>query len=106
MAGAEAMRRASAEGLELTRQVLRTESGRVLTEVSNVRTVERGAFAFKPSNGFLVRLYAPSGRGWAPGLWWQRGTWLGVGGAVPGGQARAMAEVLTALRKGEFPEDL
>lgn len=105
LAAAEAMRRASGSGLELTRDVLRTDSGRVLTKVSNVRSVERGAFAFKPSNGFLVRLKSPAGRGWAPGLWWQRGTWLGVGGTVPGGQARAMAEVLMALVKGIYPED-
>ena len=102
---ANRMRIATDQTLELTRHELRTGDGQVLTTVENVRAVERGAFAFKPSNGFLVRLKQPSGRGWAPGLWWQRGTYLGIGGAVPGGQSRAMAEVLTALSMGIFPDD-
>jgi hypothetical protein len=102
--GADKMRRVTADRIELTRKVLRTSSGHVLTEVSNVRRVERGAFAFKPSNGFLVRLNKPSGKGWAPGLWWQSGTFLGIGGVVPGGQSRAMAEILTALQMGVIPD--
>lgn len=97
---AERLRQATSDQLELTRHELRTGSGRVLTTVENVNLVERGAFAFKPSNGFLIRLHAPSGRGWAPGLWWQRGRLLGIGGVLPGGQTRAMAELLTAIKQG------
>jgi hypothetical protein len=96
--------RATGDSIVLTRTELRTASGRVLTPVSNVRAVERGAFAFKPSNGFLVKLKTPHGRGWAPGLWWQRGRLIGVGGVIPGGQARAMAEFLTALANGTFDD--
>ena len=97
-------RRATADSIELTRTELRTGTGRVLASVDNVERVERGAFAFKPSNGFLVRLKAPQGRGWAPGLWWQRGRLLGVGGVISGGQTRAMADILSALSKGQLPE--
>ena len=91
---------ATNDKLELTRTELRTASGRVLTEVANIRSVDRGAFAFKPSNGFLVKLEEPRGASWAPGLWWQRGRLLGVGGVLRGGEARAMAEMITALKNG------
>jgi hypothetical protein len=98
------LRRAGQDRIVLTNRVLKTESGRVLTEVDNVRSVERGAFSFKPPNGFLVRLKEPRGRQWVPGLWWQRGRVIGVGGVVSAGQARAMAEALTALTLGVVPE--
>lgn len=102
--GGDVLRRATAEGIELTRTEVRTTGGRVLARVENVAGVERGAFALKPSNGFLVRLKTPEGRGWAPGLWWQRGKLLGVGGVIGGGETRAMADLLAALIKGQLPE--
>ena len=94
---ADRLRHHTGDTIELTREVIRTSAGRHLAYVSNVKAVERGALAFKPSNGFLVRLHEAEGRGWAPGLWWQRGRLLGVGGVIPGGQSRAMAELLAAL---------
>lgn len=102
---ANRLRRAGQDRIVLTSRCLKTESGRVLTQVDNVRSVERGAFSFKPPNGFLVRLNEPSGRGWVPGLWWQRGRVIGVGGVVSGGQSRAMAETLTALTLGVLPDN-
>ena len=102
--GARGLWRATGDSIELTRTELRTGSGRVLTPVANVREVDRGAFAFKPSNGFLVKLKEPQGKGWAPGLWWQRGRMIGVGGVVPGGQSRAMAEMLKAMSDGTFDQ--
>ena len=95
---------AGSEEIILTNKVLKTKSGRVLTHVDNVRSVERGAFSFKPPNGFLVHLKEPSGQGWVPGLWWQRGRRIGVGGVVPAGRSRAMAEALTALTLDLHPE--
>ena len=101
---ADRLRYFTSDTIELTREVIRTRSGRHLAHVSNVKAVERGAFAFKPSNGFLVRLHEREGRGWAPGLWWQRGRLLGVGGVIAGGQSRAMAEILSALlQDGQSP---
>lgn len=103
--GADRMRRATEARIELTREVLRSSTGEVLARVANVSGVERGAFAFKPSNGFLVRLHTAEAPGaWRPGLWWRRGTFVGVGGVVPGGQSRAMAEVLTALILDIMPD--
>ncbi len=95
---------ATGDSLELTREEFRTGSGRVLTPISNVASVDRGVFAFKPSHGFLIKLREPSGSGWAPGLFWQRGRLIGVGGVLPGGQSRAMAELITALKDGTYDE--
>ncbi|MXQ07999.1 hypothetical protein GQ651_09090 [Alphaproteobacteria bacterium GH1-50] len=106
--GADAMRRATSAVIELTKTELRTDAGAVLARIEDVEGVERGAFAFKPSQGFLVRLKTPGPRGWAPGLWWRAGTFLGIGGVVSGGQSKAMAEILTALileRDGHLSRD-
>ena len=99
------MYRDTNDTIVLTREVLASGSGEEIARVANVSAVERGAFAFKPSNGFLVRLAEPDGKpAWRPGLWWRRGTFIGIGGVVPGGQSRAMAEVLTALILDMLPE--
>lgn len=97
--GALAMYRATSDSIVLTQSELRTGSGRVLTPVANVTRVDRSPFAFKPSNGFLVHLREPTGRGWAPGLFWQRGRLLGIGGVLPAGQSRAMADLLSGMLK-------
>ena len=64
--------------------------------LDEIARVERGTFAFKPSNGFVIRLNAPAARVWAPGLWWRFGKRLGVGGVTPAGQGKAMADVIAA----------
>ena len=94
------MRRATTHRLELTRETLRSSTGEVLLRVADVDGIERGAFAFKPSNGFTLRLKpgAQTGpRRWEPGLWWRMGRRVGVGGVTPGHQSKAMAEILSAL---------
>lgn len=83
--------------LELTSGGLRDGTGRVLAPIGRIVSVERGAFAFKPSSGFLVRLSAPGGTAWQPGLWWRVGRSVGVGGVTPSAEGRAMADALTAL---------
>lgn len=97
---AERLRRATLLGLVLTETELRDTSGHVLTTLDNVRSVDRGAFAFKPSNGFVLRLRRREARTWAPGLWWRYSTRIGVGGVTPSGPAKYMAEQI-ALRIGE-----
>ena len=101
--GSDVLRRATDDEIILTREVLKTRSGTILAHVDNVAKVERGAFAFKPSQGFLVRLKKPEAKGWAPGLWWARGTFIGIGGVVSAGRSRAMAEILTALTLNMLP---
>lgn len=101
---ADRLRRVGQDRIILTDTVLKLQSGPVLTSLDNIDTVERGAFAFKPPNGFLVKLKEPVQPGWAPGLWWKRGKVIGVGGVVPAGQSRAMAELISAKAMGLLPE--
>lgn len=94
---AEMMRRATALTLELTPEVLRDSSGEVVAKTKDIQSLDRGMFAFKPSNGFLLRLNTSDGRAWKPGLWWRLGNRVGVGGMTPGHQAKFMAEILSAM---------
>ena len=90
------MWRLSAQGLVLTDEGLREagEGGRWVARLEAVEGVERGAFAFKPSNGFLLRLRAPGPRAWAPGIWWRLDRRVGVGGVLRAGEARAAADLM------------
>ena len=92
--GGEQLRRATLVKIELRDDKIVDSEGRVLCLLANVKAVERGAFAFKPSNGFLVRLKDPMPRAWAPGLWWRFGRMLGVGGVIAGSDAKFMAELI------------
>ncbi len=94
---AEQMRRATSVTLELTRQELRDTTGAVLARMDEVEALDRGMFAFKPSNGFLMRLNITKPRAWRPGLWWSLGSRVGVGGMTPAHEAKFMAEVIASL---------
>ncbi|WP_375281985.1 hypothetical protein [Pseudooctadecabacter sp.] len=89
---AERLRRATMLGLVLTEAALRDTGGRTLVELSDIRAIDRGALAFKPSNGFVLHLHSAAMRTWAPGLWWRFGKRVGVGGVTPSGPAKFMAE--------------
>jgi hypothetical protein len=65
--------------------------------MDGIRSVERGAFAFKPSHGFTLVMKEKQPRAWAPGLWWRLGRRVGVGGVTSAGQTKFMAEQI-ALR--------
>lgn len=91
------LRVATRGALLLTEAGIEGDDGRVLVEWSNIRKVERGAFALKPSNGFTVHTENPMPREWAPGLWWRLGRRFGVGGVSSAGAAKFMAEQI-ALR--------
>lgn len=88
---------ATAAEIWLTREGLEDSTGRRLCRWDEMEGIDRGVFAFKPSNGFLVRLRAPATRAWAPGLWWRFGRQVGVGGTTSGLKARAMADYITIL---------
>lgn len=93
----ERMRRSTLVAVVLTDAGLWDSTGRVIARREEIATVDRGVFAFKPSNGFLVHLSAPATRAWAPGLWWRTRRRVGVGGVVPGAAARAMADRLSLM---------
>lgn len=95
--GADNLRKSTARELILTKDLLKDSAGQVLARVENVVRVDRGALAFKPSNGFLVLTEKPGQRYWAPGLWWRIGRRVGVGGVTSAGQAKAMADILAGV---------
>lgn len=95
--GADVMRRATASAVELTPLVLRDADGTVISAVADIEGLDRGFFAFKPSNGFLIKTKASAGRVWRPGLWWRLGRRIGVGGMTPGSQTKFMAEILASM---------
>lgn len=93
--GAEALRKATLLQVELTEDGLVDSAGREIAPMDAITRVERGAFAFKPSNGFLVVLNRRVGpRVWAPGLWWRTGRRVGIGGVTAAHQAKLMAELI------------
>ncbi|PSL20034.1 hypothetical protein [Shimia abyssi] len=94
---ADRTRRATEYMVELTSDGLRSSSGEVIATLDEIANVERGTFAMKPSNGFLVRLKKPRPRRWQPGLWWAMGRKVGIGGVTPGSQSKVMAQMLEAL---------
>ncbi len=93
----EQLRRATRTGLILTPDRLEEAGGRLVVRVDEIVAVERGAFAFKPSNGFVLKATQAGRAVWRPGLWWRIGRRVGVGGATPARQTRAMAEVIAVL---------
>ncbi|WP_425083382.1 hypothetical protein [Ruegeria profundi] len=88
---------ATQDRIELTASELRTGSGQVIARVDEIEAVDRGVFAFKPSNGFLVRTRKKAGNVWAPGLWWRLGRRVGVGGMTASAEAKFMSEILSAM---------
>ncbi len=97
------IRRATETYIELTEDGLRDGDGRVLARMGEIDRVERGAFAFKPSNGFVVHLKTPGPRAWQPGLWWRTGRKLGIGGVTPAGQGKFMADMIALRLRGGDP---
>ena len=92
-----ALYRATLGGLVLTPVDLRDHQGNVLVYVDDIIRIERGTFAFKPSNGFTLKTKTSPGRQWAPGIWWRLGRSFGVGGVTSASQAKTMAEAIAYL---------
>ena len=89
---AERMRRATLMQLELTNEELRDSAGQVLARLDDIEKVERGPFAFKPSNGFSLVLKQKAPRVWVPGLYWRLGRRVGVGGVTAPRETKFLAE--------------
>ncbi|KAF0677031.1 hypothetical protein [Profundibacterium mesophilum] len=73
------------------------DTGRSIAPLDQIASVDRGVFAFKPSNGFVLHLKRPAGQAWAPGMWWRVGRRVGVGGITAPAQARSMSEVIAVM---------
>ena len=93
---AELMRRSTASGVELTNEALRDADGRVIVRMDEIARIDQGAFAVKPSNGFLLKTNRRVARGWRLGLWWSLGRRIGVGGMTPANETKLIAEIIRA----------
>ncbi|MFT5342884.1 MAG: hypothetical protein ACI9BH_002100 [Paracoccaceae bacterium] len=94
---ADKMRRATGLWIELTATELRDSNGRLIVKVDDIKSVDSGFLAFKPSNGFLIRSAARQSRVWQPGLWWRFGKSIGIGGVTPGSQTKAMSQIIQMI---------
>ncbi|MEQ6204092.1 hypothetical protein ABMC88_13665 [Sulfitobacter sp. HNIBRBA2951] len=94
---ADRMRRATETQLELTETELRDSDGTVIALVDEIEGMDRGFFAFKPSNGFLLRTKDKGENEWRPGLWWRLGRRIGVGGMTSAHQTKQMSEILAII---------
>ncbi|WP_052245347.1 hypothetical protein [Halocynthiibacter namhaensis] len=101
LALAEKMRRNTVGGLTLTQEALWNADGSCLVRMEDVVSIERGVFAFKPSNGFMINTRSAGGRFWAPGLVWRVGKRIGIGGITNARDAKSMVEVIVALTTEE-----
>ncbi|WP_052700867.1 hypothetical protein [Loktanella sp. S4079] len=97
---AEKIRRAPFCTIELTETELRDTNGTSIARLDEIKNIDRGVLAIKPSNGFTLILKNTKPRAWAPGLWWRLGRRVGVGGITSAGQTKFMAEQI-ALRLSE-----
>lgn len=88
---------ATAESLIMTREDITTSSGRLLCRIDDIEKIDRGFFAFKPTNGFLVLLKEPTTRSWSPGLWWHLGKHIGIGGVTSPRQAKEMSAMISMM---------
>ncbi|MEM0946151.1 MAG: hypothetical protein AAGK37_02000 [Pseudomonadota bacterium] len=95
--GALRMYSATRTSIEMTRSEIRDTEGRLIARIDDITGIERGALAFKPSNGFLVKTHTSHPRAWVPGIWWRLGKFSGVGGITHGHQGKAMADRLAII---------
>tara|TARA_R100001086_G_scaffold194611_3_gene111479 strand:- start:29 stop:511 length:483 start_codon:yes stop_codon:yes gene_type:complete len=89
------MFRATEQAIILDETGLHSGDGEMIAEIDQIDRVDRGAFAFKPSNGFIVILKEAQKPRWEPGMWWRLGRRVGIGGVTGAAEAKAMAEVIS-----------
>ncbi|MEE9453546.1 MAG: hypothetical protein V3V13_04080 [Paracoccaceae bacterium] len=85
---------ATADTLILNHEGISCETGGLICRLEDIESVDKGFFAFKPSNGFLIRLKQPGPRAWVPGMWWQIGRRIGIGGVTSPRQAKEMVAMI------------
>lgn len=95
--GARRMWNATDVELILTEEAILSSNGDLICTIAQIEKVDRGMFAFKPSNGFLIKLKEPLPRGWVPGMWWRLGSRIGIGGVTAPGHGKIMADALAAV---------
>ncbi|MEP2782965.1 MAG: hypothetical protein ABJP33_11130 [Pseudoruegeria sp.] len=95
--GAFVVSRATQETIELTTEGLRESNGRLICRMEDIKDINRGVFAMKPSNGFMIHVRSSERWTWAPGLWWRFAGRVGVGGVTAANQAKGMSEIIATI---------
>ena len=93
----QVMWEATGHALILTEDALTDSDGTVVARLDQIEKVDRGMFAMKPSNGFLIILKKPAPRVWRLGLWWRWGRRIAIGGVTARSQTRPLADIMTHL---------
>ncbi|MCY4445271.1 MAG: hypothetical protein OXC02_02250 [Rhodobacteraceae bacterium] len=73
-----------------------SSSGELLFEVQNIKSIDNGLFAFKPSNGALVHLHSSMPAIVRFGLWWRIGKRVGIGGCTSRAEVNVMVDLIRA----------
>ncbi len=97
MCMSRAMQRVPTGYIVLSSSGLFSVDGRTLALIDDITRVERGVFAFKPSNGFVVSLKQKTNRAWIPGMYWKFGARIGIGGVTAPSDAKFMSDTLAVL---------
>ncbi len=97
--GARAVWRSGADAVVLTAAGLHDTQGTPIAPIEEIEAVDGGFFAFRPSNGFTVRLRTGASLQWRPGLWWRIGRRIGVGGMTPRQSGKLMSNLLGDMIK-------
>ena len=85
-----------AYGIVFDGHELRTEDGVLITTINDIAVVQTGLFALRPSNGFLLVLKEPGRMPTRPGVYWQQGRSLGVGGILRSEPAKSIGKAIQA----------
>ncbi|MGI3167998.1 hypothetical protein ACRARG_02515 [Pseudooceanicola sp. C21-150M6] len=97
LGGGWAMYRATSRSIRLRSDGLFDSRGICLARMEDIVSVDRGTFAFKPSNGFVLRTRGRQPTLWQPGLYWRYGRRIGVGGITRAAEAKQMADALAIM---------
>lgn len=93
----QVMWQATGHSLILTEEALTDSDGTVVARLDEIEKVDRGMFAMKPSNGFIIILKEPGSRVWRLGLWWRLGRRVAIGGVTAASQTKPVADIMTHL---------
>ncbi|WP_417523741.1 hypothetical protein [Marinovum sp.] len=88
------MQQATLLRLELREDGLWDSDGHLVAAYDDIKSVERGMLAMKPSNGFMITTKTRHPRRWRPGLYWVMGRRIGVGGVTAAADAKFMADMM------------
>lgn len=86
--------RDTAYSVRLIGDRLEESSGELIVMMDQVEGIVRGHFAFRPSNGFSLKLREETQPRWRMGLWWRAGKRAAFGGAASSAEAKKLAEAI------------